>query len=112
MNPLTLPGPQFLLFYALFALGVLLLLRFGRRALENGPLPKIGTKEPYLFACLSGGPAEVIRVASVGLVDRGLLTLHGGTAHLAREDAPTFGQAASRRRFWNISAAAHRCPWR
>jgi uncharacterized protein (TIGR04222 family) len=93
MNPLTLSGPKFLLFYALFALAVLVLLRFARRALENGPLPKLGTKEPYLFACLKGGPAEVIRVASIGLVDRGLLTLTGGTAHPARDDAPGVGQA-------------------
>src|SRR5688500_12145161 len=78
MNPLALPGPQFLLFYALFALAVLLVLYFGRRTLEKGPLPTIGLKEPYLLACLSGGPAEVIRVASIGLVDRGLLTLVGG----------------------------------
>jgi uncharacterized protein (TIGR04222 family) len=92
MNPLTLPGPQFLLFYALFALAVLLLLYVGRRALEKGPLPTIGLKEPYLFACLSGGPAEVIRIASIGLVDRGLLTLTGGTAHLTRGDA-ALGQA-------------------
>jgi uncharacterized protein (TIGR04222 family) len=93
MNPLALPGPQFLLFYALFALAVLLALYLVRRALENGPLPNLSTKEPYLFACLNGGPAEVIRVASIALVDRGLLTLTGGTANVAREDAPTFGQA-------------------
>jgi uncharacterized protein (TIGR04222 family) len=98
MNPLALPGPQFLLFYALFALAVLLALYFGRRTLEKGPLPTIGLKEPYLFACLSGGPAEVIRVATIGLVDRGLLTLVGGTAHLAREDAPALGQARIEKR--------------
>lgn len=91
MNPLTLPGPQFLLFYALFAIAVLLLLYFGRRLYEGGPLPKVDTKDPYLFACLSGGPAEVIRVCTVGLIDRGLLTLSGGTAHTASNTALAFG---------------------
>lgn len=91
MNPFALPGPQFLLFYALFAIAVLLLLYFGRRIYEGGPLPRIDAKDPYLFACLSGGPAEVIRVCTVGLVDRGLLTLSGGTAHTVRNDAPAFG---------------------
>lgn len=102
MNPLTLPGPQFLLFYALFAVVVLLVMYLARRALEQGPLPTIGLKEPYLFACLSGGPAEVIRVASIGLVDRGALKLVGGTAHPAREDAAALGQARIEQRILDV----------
>jgi uncharacterized protein (TIGR04222 family) len=94
MNPFVLPGPEFLFFYVLFAAAVLLLLRLGRRALQGGVLPVMGTNDPYLYACLSGGPAHVIRVALVGLIDRGLLTLSGETAHLARDDAP---QLATRR---------------
>jgi uncharacterized protein (TIGR04222 family) len=91
MNPLSLSGPKFLLFYALFAAAVLLLLHFVRRVREGGALPKVDTKDPYLFACLSGGPAEVIRVCTVGLVDRGLLKVTGGTAETLLNDAPAFG---------------------
>jgi uncharacterized protein (TIGR04222 family) len=92
MNPLALPGPQFLVFYVLFAVIVLGLLYLGRRAYESGTPPTIEFKDPYLFACLNGGPAEVIRVATVGLVDRGLLQLTGATAHTAANIAPQFGQ--------------------
>ena len=92
MNPLALPGPQFLIFYALFAAVVLGLLRLWRRTCEAGALPTIEFKDPYLFACLNGGPTEVIRVATVGLVDRGLLQLTGGTAHPAANIAAQFGQ--------------------
>jgi uncharacterized protein (TIGR04222 family) len=91
MNPFALPGPQFLLFYALFAIAVLLLLHFGRRLYEGGPLPRLDTKDPYLFACLGGGPAEVVRVCTVGLIDRRLLTLSGGTAHTVPNSALAFG---------------------
>jgi uncharacterized protein (TIGR04222 family) len=86
MNPFTLPGPQFLAFYAAFAAVVLLLLHFGRRLRESGPLPSIDLKDPYLFACLGDGSAQVIRVATVGLADRGLLKLSGGTAETVLHD--------------------------
>jgi len=73
MNPFTLPGPQFLVFYAMFACAVLVALYLARRSNESGRLPNLEVKDPYLFACLRGGPAEVIRIATLGLVDRGLL---------------------------------------
>jgi len=92
MNPLALPGPQFVTFYTLFAVIVLGLLYLGRRVYEGGALPTIEVRDPYLFACLNGGPAAVIRVATVGLVDRGLLQLTGGTAHPAANSAAQFGQ--------------------
>jgi uncharacterized protein (TIGR04222 family) len=92
MNPLALPGPQFLVFYVFYTLAVLALLLAWRRWHEAGALPTIDTKDPYLFACLNGGPAAVIRVATVGLVDRGLLQLTGGTAHPAPNMAAQFGQ--------------------
>jgi len=88
----ALPGPQFLVFYVLFAVIVLGLLYLGRRAYEAGALPTIEVKDPYLFACLNGGPREVIRVATIGLVDRGLLQLTGSTAHPAANTASQFGQ--------------------
>jgi uncharacterized protein (TIGR04222 family) len=78
-------------FYALFAAAVLLLLYVARRVHESGPMPRIALKDPYLLACLNGGPAEVIRVATAGLVDRGLLQLAGDTANTA-PDVPDFAE--------------------
>src|SRR5437899_9968621 len=92
MNPLALPGPQFLVFYVLYALAVLALLQAWRRWHEAGALPTIAFKDPYLFACLNGGPAGVIRIATVGLVDRGLLQLTGSTARTVQSAAAQFGQ--------------------
>src|SRR5262245_1641370 len=83
MNPFTLPGPQFLVFYALFAAAVLVALYLARRCNESGRLPNLETKDPYLFACLRGGPAEVIRIATLGLADRGLLQVSGGTVRIS-----------------------------
>jgi uncharacterized protein (TIGR04222 family) len=92
MNPLALPGPQFLVFYVFYVLAVLALLQAWRRWYEAGALPTIETRDPYLFACLNGGPAGVIRVATVGLVDRGLLQLTGSTARTVQSVASQFGQ--------------------
>src|SRR5262245_5802548 len=83
MNPLTLPGPQFLAFYVVFACVVLLALYLARRSAESGPLPKLDVKDPYLLACLNGGPADVIRLAAIGLVDRGLLKASGDSIQTA-----------------------------
>jgi uncharacterized protein (TIGR04222 family) len=93
MNPFTLHGPAFLVFYALFAATVLLLLYVARRIHESGPMPRVELKDPYLLACLNGVPAEVIRVATAGLVDRGLLQLTGDTALTAPDVVPDFGHS-------------------
>jgi len=90
MNPLMFSDPTFLVFYVVFALMVLALLMAARRALEAGALPKIELRDPYLFACLQGGPAEVVRVSTIDLMDRGLLTGTGDTVRVA-SGAPTFG---------------------
>ncbi|HEY2137659.1 MAG TPA: TIGR04222 domain-containing membrane protein [Xanthobacteraceae bacterium] len=75
MFPLDLPGPQFATFYLVFAMVVIAALHFGRRHLESGPPPVIDPKDPYLLACLRGGPKEVVCVATLGLIDRGLLQI-------------------------------------
>src|SRR5262245_53008140 len=79
MFPFNLPGPQFLVFYALFALAVIAGFFFVRRRGEEGTPPPGGANDPLLLACLRGGPAEVVRVATLGLIDRGLLTVSGRT---------------------------------
>jgi uncharacterized protein (TIGR04222 family) len=77
MFPFDLPGPQFLGFYALFAIAVIAAFYFGRRQYESGPIPSIDLTDPFLFACLRGGPKEVVRIATLGLIDRGLLKATG-----------------------------------
>jgi len=75
MFPFDLPGPSFLKFYALFALAVIVAVYFTRRLYESGPTPQIDATDPYLFACLRDGPKEVVRVVTLGLVDRGQLEM-------------------------------------
>jgi len=64
MNPFDLPGPQFLLFYIIFAGLVITGLVFWRRRAESSPsTPRIDLSDPYLIAYLRGGEKEVRRVA-------------------------------------------------
>jgi uncharacterized protein (TIGR04222 family) len=74
-NPLDLPGPQFLAFYAFVALVILTILWLVRGAAEGGPAARIDTSDPFLIAHLRGGPDEAVRVAAVSLIDRGLLVI-------------------------------------
>jgi len=82
MFPFDLPGPQFLGFYALFASAVIAAFHFGRRQYESGPIPSIDLTDPFLFACLRGGPKEVVRIATLGLIDRGLLKAEGASGSM------------------------------
>lgn len=79
VSPLDLPGPQFLGFYVAFGTLVLILLYIVRSASEGGTPPKIDTSDPYLIAYLRGGKNEAARVATVSLIDRGLLKEKGTT---------------------------------
>jgi uncharacterized protein (TIGR04222 family) len=88
MFPFDLPGPQFLVFYALFAIAVFAALHLGRRHLESGPAPSLDLKDPLLFACLRGGPKETLSVATLGLIDRGLLHATGRTITPSSEAKP------------------------
>jgi uncharacterized protein (TIGR04222 family) len=88
MFPFNLPGPQFLLFYAAFAAAVLAALYLARRRFEQSPPASINVNDPFLFACLRGGPTEVVRLAAIGLIDRGLLQVTGSVAIPAPQVAP------------------------
>ena len=75
MNPLDLRGPEFLVFYLLFSVGVIgcvILLRRRDEGRESGKPP---LDDPYLVAYLRGGGGEAVRVAALSLLDRGLLTI-------------------------------------
>lgn len=77
MNPLDLRGPEFLLFYLAFAAVVVTALALLRRQLESGDPPKLPVVDPYLIAYVRGGANEALRVATISLIDRGLLEVHG-----------------------------------
>ncbi len=70
-NPLDLPGPQFLAFYLVLVIAVNVALRLWSRVRPCDVPPELD--DPYLIAHLRGGQAEVIRVAAISLMDRGLL---------------------------------------
>jgi uncharacterized protein (TIGR04222 family) len=77
MFPFDRPGPEFLFYYGLFAVAVIAALYLVRRYYESGSPPSLDLKDPLLFACLRGGPKEAVGVATVGLIDRGLLQASG-----------------------------------
>jgi uncharacterized protein (TIGR04222 family) len=82
-NPLDLAGPDFLRFYALVALVTLGLLYVARASGEGGPAPRIDTGDPYLVAVLRGGRREALKVATIALIDRGLLQADPSTRTVA-----------------------------
>ena len=83
MNPFDLRGPEFLLFYLLFSAVVIALMVILRRTFESGASPRVDLTDPYLIAYLREGEDEAIRVATVTLVDRGLLKVNGTRLKLA-----------------------------
>lgn len=73
MNPFDLHGPDFLLFYGVFATVLLVAQAWLQRALER-PAPRPGgLNDPYRIAYLRGGAPEALRVAALGLIERELL---------------------------------------
>src|SRR5262245_37441344 len=73
MSPFDLPGPLFLVFY-LFCGGILLIiLAMLQNSAEPRDTTKVNLSDPYLIAYLRDGRKEALRVATVSLIDRGLL---------------------------------------
>jgi uncharacterized protein (TIGR04222 family) len=87
--PFDLTGPQFLVFYPIFALGVAVLVRylFSPRDATREPVPPRLT-DPYRIALLRDGRREAVRIAVLSLVERGLLTLKPDGSIRVTEDAP------------------------
>jgi uncharacterized protein (TIGR04222 family) len=78
MFPFDLRGPEFIVFYALFSAVVIGAVWILRRRDEAGTTAHIDATNPYLFACLRGGPVEVVRVATLALIDRNQLDIRRG----------------------------------
>ena len=88
MNPFDLPGPQFLVFYVIFAGLVIAGMVFWRKRAESSQTPKIDLSDPYLIAYLRAGEREVLRVATIALVEKGLLIQEGRQIKRAEHASP------------------------
>lgn len=73
--PFTLAGPSFLFFYAALSALVLIGFWYYNTSSQPGQEARLSelTSDPYRIAYLRAGAAEMVRVAIVNLVDRGLL---------------------------------------
>jgi uncharacterized protein (TIGR04222 family) len=85
MNPFDLRGPEFLAFYLVFGLATLFVLWWLRRGGEADTTAHAMLDDYVEIAYLRGGPQEAMRVATLNLVNRGLLEVHGDE-HLQASD--------------------------
>src|SRR5215212_9798794 len=92
MYPFDLPGPQFLVFYGVFAAVILLVVLVLTRYTEDGAPPRVNLSDPYGIAYLRGGKNEALRIATVSLIDRGLLSVQGEMLVTAQDTAPALVQ--------------------
>ena len=90
MNVFDWRGPEFLLFYAVFAAAVCLSLHSLRRASEWAQPVEQRTPltDPYQIAYLRGGKNEAIRVAVISLIERGLLERREKNELIAKDRRP------------------------
>jgi uncharacterized protein (TIGR04222 family) len=93
MNPFDLRGPQYLGFYFALAVVTIIAVWTLRRMRELGEAGYGGSPltDPYLIALLRGGKNELLRVAMVSLVDRGLMIVDRDavqTTAVGRESPP------------------------
>src|SRR5262245_52643351 len=92
MNPFDLPGPEFLLFYAMLGAVVLFAVYTFKQRAEGGESIRLPSTDPYLIAYLRGGAVETIRLGVAVLVDRQLLEFEGGDRVVRRKGVrPTHG---------------------
>jgi uncharacterized protein (TIGR04222 family) len=78
IDPMEMPGPQFLAFYAAVAASLTVLTWWLRHKYEGGPAPRLPNADPYQIAFLRGGADEVLRVALFQLLDREALAVKDG----------------------------------
>jgi uncharacterized protein (TIGR04222 family) len=73
MSPFDLRGPEFLVFYVVLGALVLLGLFMLRQRAEPCDAVHTNLSDPYLISYLRGGNNELLRVATISLIHRGLL---------------------------------------
>lgn len=100
LDPFDLRGPQFLLFYAVLLAVCVLVTRLVHRYFEQGESAEAERRTrqiataPYSIAFLRGGRYEVVRVALLSLLERGLMVTQGdglcasGPHSIERTDHP------------------------
>jgi uncharacterized protein (TIGR04222 family) len=74
-NPFDLAGPQFLVFYALFGAMIVAALWMARRWFESGSYDAPMIQNYLEIAYLRGGSSEALKVATMSLVNRGLIEI-------------------------------------
>ncbi|HUA21989.1 MAG TPA: TIGR04222 domain-containing membrane protein [Bryobacteraceae bacterium] len=84
-SPFDLRGPEFLVFYIALGAVALLVLYLLRYVGQSSEAPRMDLSDPYLIAYLRGGQNEVLRVATVSLIDRGFLEASGTKVSAVRE---------------------------
>ena len=88
MNPLDMPGPEFICFYFVVSVVTLLFIRYRLKQHESEwPMPKLNLTDPYEIALLRGGENEALRIAAVSLIDRGLLEFSDDSLKTKNADA-------------------------
>jgi uncharacterized protein (TIGR04222 family) len=88
MNPINMHGSQFLVFYFVVGALTLFFVRFRFKQQESQwPIPKLNLTDPYEIALLRGGENEALRVASLSLIDRGLLVVSGDALETKNKSA-------------------------
>lgn len=76
MNPLFWPGPAFLGLYIGLLMTAAIFLVVRRRTLAGVGPGAARLRDPLAIARLRGGPVEALRVATLSLMDAGLVTCH------------------------------------
>lgn len=89
LSPFALTGFQFLLFYLLFGSIVWLGMRWwiARLETERERAPTSLANDPYAIAYLRAGAVEALKIATISLVDRGLLKADGENLKTKNQDA-------------------------
>jgi uncharacterized protein (TIGR04222 family) len=87
MNPFQLTGFSFLAFYLVVGILVVWALRRWFDHSESRGVPAQNLTDPYLIAHLRAGKNEALRVATVALLDRGLLQSEGEKIKTRNSDA-------------------------
>lgn len=107
-SPFDLPGPEFLLFFAIFGVAVLFFQRWLQNMIEPGSQngsPGLAD-DPYAIAYLRGGPYQAIFICIIALIDRGLLKASDDKIVMPNAEALAF----LKRPIEQSVAAKFRCP--
>jgi uncharacterized protein (TIGR04222 family) len=94
MWPFDMRGPEFLVFYIIIGAIVITALTLLRHSGEASDTPKVNLSDPYMIAFLRGGKNESLRVVTMSLVDRGLLTT-GATKTTIQSTEAAWGKTRS-----------------